>query len=208
MGWLAFFKRQAAALKKSVTALYYATQDPELGWLPKLIAVITIAYAVSPLDLIPDFIPVLGLLDDLIILPGLIWLAIRLTPEAVWERAKVKAIEEPLRLKDNWFAVLVVFLLWDVGLLLLVMVLTKKYGNHFWRPHWWIMVLIIVGCAATAEAAWCFAAIWRHNHEPVECPSSSDPLLPEDHLASSVADVEDPIASGTEDRPESKSEGC
>jgi len=57
-----------------VLALFYASQDPSVGWVPRVIAAFALAYALSPLDLIPDFIPVLGILDDLILLPGMIWL--------------------------------------------------------------------------------------------------------------------------------------
>lgn len=55
-------------------ALFYASQDPAVGWAPRVIAAFVLAYALSPVDLIPDFIPVLGILDDLILLPGMIWL--------------------------------------------------------------------------------------------------------------------------------------
>lgn len=69
-GWYQRFKNAAKKTKREVLALYYAAQDPEVGWLPKGVTAIALAYALSPLDLIPDFIPILGLVDDLIILPG------------------------------------------------------------------------------------------------------------------------------------------
>ena len=71
---LPWFKRAARQLKRNVLALYYATQDPDVGWAPRVIAAFVLAYALSPMDLIPDFIPVLGVIDDLILLPGMIWL--------------------------------------------------------------------------------------------------------------------------------------
>ena len=64
-------------------ALWLATRDPRVPWLAKGIAFFTAAYALSPVDLIPDFIPVLGLLDDLLIVPAGIWLALRLIPPKV-----------------------------------------------------------------------------------------------------------------------------
>lgn len=73
-GHFAWLKQAAKQLKRSVLALFYATHDPGVGWAPKVIAVIVLAYALSPMDLIPDFIPVLGILDDLLLLPGMIWL--------------------------------------------------------------------------------------------------------------------------------------
>jgi uncharacterized membrane protein YkvA (DUF1232 family) len=66
-----------------VLALHYAIHDPRTPFLAKLLPLVAIGYALSPLDLIPDFIPVLGLVDDLLILPGLIWLSIHLIPHQV-----------------------------------------------------------------------------------------------------------------------------
>jgi len=73
-------KQWARALKRDVLALYLAARDPRVPWYAKALALVTAAYALSPIDLIPDFIPVLGYLDDLILLPGLIWLTVRLIP--------------------------------------------------------------------------------------------------------------------------------
>ena len=73
-GLFAWLQHAAEQLKRSVLALFYASQDPSVGWAPRVIAAFVLAYALSPLDLIPDFIPVLGILDDLILLPGMIWL--------------------------------------------------------------------------------------------------------------------------------------
>ena len=65
-------KERAKKLKLELTAVYYAYRDPGINLLPKLIIIITLGYALSPIDLIPDFIPILGYLDDLILLPALI----------------------------------------------------------------------------------------------------------------------------------------
>src|SRR4029079_3360481 len=75
MGRLAQWAR---ALKRESLALYYATRDARPPWYAKLLAGAIVAYALSPIDLIPDFIPVLGLLDELLLLPAAIWLALRL----------------------------------------------------------------------------------------------------------------------------------
>ena len=69
-GWYQQFKNAVKKMKREVLAVYYAIQDPEVGWIPRAVAGIALAYALSPLDLIPDFIPILGLIDDLLILPG------------------------------------------------------------------------------------------------------------------------------------------
>ena len=74
LGTIAWLKKAAKQLKYNVLALHYATLDPNVGWAPCVIAAFVLAYALSPMDLIPDFIPVLGILDDLLLLPGMIWL--------------------------------------------------------------------------------------------------------------------------------------
>lgn len=107
-------KEYAKNLKKEITTIYYAYQEPEIGILPKIIILFTIAYATSPIDLIPDFIPILGYLDDLIIVPALITLSIKLIPEEVMNRAKEKTSTEPLMLKKNWFFAVLFILIWII----------------------------------------------------------------------------------------------
>lgn len=81
-------KEKSSALKKEIGVLYTAYQDPEMPLLPKILLWIALGYALSPIDLIPDFIPVLGYLDDLIILPLLIGLCIKSIPADVMARAR------------------------------------------------------------------------------------------------------------------------
>jgi len=73
-------KAWARALKRDVVALWLAARDPRTPLAAKLVAGAVAAYALSPIDLIPDFIPMLGYLDDLLIVPAGIWLAVRLVP--------------------------------------------------------------------------------------------------------------------------------
>ena len=84
-------KERAKRLKSEIPAIFIALKDKETPVLAKITAALTVAYALSPIDLIPDFIPVLGYLDDIIILPVLAALTIKLIPEAVWERSKEQA---------------------------------------------------------------------------------------------------------------------
>jgi uncharacterized membrane protein YkvA (DUF1232 family) len=81
----------ARTLERESLALYYATRDARTPWHAKLLAGAIVAYALSPIDLIPDFIPVLGLVDDLLLLPGAIWLALRLVPDEVMLDARERA---------------------------------------------------------------------------------------------------------------------
>ncbi len=76
-------KSWAKTMKRDVLALYLAGRDPRVPWYVKLLAAATAAYALSPIDLIPDFIPVIGYLDDIIILPTAIWLTVRLIPQEI-----------------------------------------------------------------------------------------------------------------------------
>lgn len=81
----------AHAIKRDVTALYYAARDPRVPWYAKLVAGFVPAYALSPIDLIPDFVPVLGYLDELVVLPLGIMLAIRLIPPAIMAEHRAAA---------------------------------------------------------------------------------------------------------------------
>ena len=91
-------KRWARAITLDVHALYLAARDPRVPWPAKAVAVFVAAYALSPIDLIPDFIPVLGYLDDLIILPLGIWIAVHLIPAEVMSehRAAAEAQSQPI----------------------------------------------------------------------------------------------------------------
>jgi uncharacterized membrane protein YkvA (DUF1232 family) len=84
-------KRWAKGLKRDVVALWLAARDPRTPMVAKVVAGLTAAYALSPIDLIPDFIPVLGYLDDLLIVPAGIWLALRLIPPALMAELRAKA---------------------------------------------------------------------------------------------------------------------
>jgi len=79
------WRDQARALKRETLVLYLAARDPRVPWYAKAVALLTLAYAISPIDLIPDFIPVLGYLDDLVIVPAGLLLARRLIPDAIIE---------------------------------------------------------------------------------------------------------------------------
>jgi uncharacterized membrane protein YkvA (DUF1232 family) len=84
-------KERAKQLKIDVPAVFLALKRKETPLLAKILATITVAYALSPIDLIPDFIPVLGFLDDVIILPGLIALVIKLIPANVFDECRIES---------------------------------------------------------------------------------------------------------------------
>jgi uncharacterized membrane protein YkvA (DUF1232 family) len=84
-------KEKARNLKMNIQVIFVAFQKKETPWYAKVMAAITIGYALSPIDFIPDFIPVLGYLDDLILLPLLIMISIRLIPKDVMEQSRQEA---------------------------------------------------------------------------------------------------------------------
>ena|ERR1051326_7373408 len=85
------WKRWARELKTESYALYFAMKDPRVPFSAKLVAASVLAYAASPIDLIPDFIPVLGYLDDLIVVPLGVALVVKLIPPEVWAECRDKA---------------------------------------------------------------------------------------------------------------------
>lgn len=119
-------KSRAKRLKSDIPAIFLALKDRETPVLAKVVGAITVAYALSPIDLIPDFIPVLGYLDDLILLPALAALTIKLIPEeklrecreraeGMWENGKPK----------KWYFALPIALFWLLVLLFVVKLFIK-----------------------------------------------------------------------------------
>ena len=93
---LSRIKTWARSLKRDGHAIYLASRDPRVPWYAKALAIAVAAYALSPIDLIPDFIPVLGYLDEMILLPAGIWLCLRMVPAPVLAECRDSA--------DRWFA--------------------------------------------------------------------------------------------------------
>ena len=90
---LSHLKERLEALNRQVATVFFAIKHPESPWLAKMLGTLVVVYALSPIDLIPDFIPVIGYLDDLIILPVLIALTIKLIPRSVMDIAKQQAVD-------------------------------------------------------------------------------------------------------------------
>lgn len=122
--WFQWWKTAARSLTRSIAALYFACLDPRTPWYAKLLALAVVAYAFSPIDLIPDPIPVLGYLDDLLLLPLGVWVAVRLIPPAVMDAAQARAaqagrVRSSLQYVGGAF-VIVVYLLITVGVWVLL----------------------------------------------------------------------------------------
>jgi uncharacterized membrane protein YkvA (DUF1232 family) len=84
-------RRRARALKVETLALYHVARDPRVPWYARLFVGVVVAYALSPIDLIPDFVPILGYLDDLILVPLGIALALRMVPPLVLDDCRARA---------------------------------------------------------------------------------------------------------------------
>ena len=116
-----FFDRTAVArIGVHLLALWKLVKHPQTPRAPKLVALAVIAYAVSPIDLIPDFIPVLGLLDELILVPLGVALVVRLTPRPLWEARLREAQASTDSLPRLWWGALAVLAVWALLLGLLM----------------------------------------------------------------------------------------
>ena len=129
-------RRRAGQLRAETYALYYACRDARVPWYAKALLAVIVGYVISPIDLIPDFIPVLGALDELVLVPFGIAAAVKLIPKPVWEecRAKGRALSGCAGPK-SWLAGAVVIVIWVLvlaGVVSAVIVLRKPRG-HF--PH-------------------------------------------------------------------------
>lgn len=114
-------KERAIKLKTDVPAVFLALGDRRTPWYAKAVAAITVAYALSPIDLVPDFIPILGYLDDLIILPALVALTCKLLPADVFADCRERAVDmwkdgKPKR----WYYAIPILIVWALILFLII----------------------------------------------------------------------------------------
>jgi uncharacterized membrane protein YkvA (DUF1232 family) len=112
---LAKIKQAYVKLDREVMTLWFVLNHPNTSWYVKLLALFVVAYALSPIDLIPDFIPVLGLLDDLIIILGSIWLLFKLVPNSVLEECRLLADSYLLHKRKkpiSYFGLIIVLTIW------------------------------------------------------------------------------------------------
>lgn len=110
-------RSRARALKNEAYAIYLAARDPRTPWYAKALVFFVVAHTFSPIDLIPDFIPILGYLDDLIITPGGIWLALRLIPPEVMEQARATAATQGLDRRVGYVGAAIILLIWILAII-------------------------------------------------------------------------------------------
>ena len=129
------WKARAAALKADTYAICLACRDPRVPWFAKLVAALVVAYALSPIDLVPDFIPIVGYLDDLLLVPLGLALAIRLIPPAVLAEHRARAarfVSQPR--PSSTVGAAIVLALWTVALLWLAFIAWRWGAVVFGKP--------------------------------------------------------------------------
>lgn len=122
-------KARAHQLKREVHTVAIAARDPRTPWYVKALIFFVVAHTFSPIDLIPDFIPVLGYLDDLIITPGGLWLAVRLIPPEVMADARLAASARSVDGNTGRVGAVLIVLVWIItaaGLLYLFLHFIKR----------------------------------------------------------------------------------
>lgn len=122
-------KEKVKLLKQNLDVLICAYKDKRTPLLPKLIIGLAVGYMLSPIDLIPDFIPILGLLDDLIIVPLLIRLSIKLIPKIVLIEAEQSIKDNPQNFKkNNWTFAIIIILIW-----LTLFYIAYRQFSYLWK---------------------------------------------------------------------------
>ncbi len=123
------WKQQLQLLKQETYAIYIACKDPRVPWYARILAAVVVAYAFSPIDLIPDVIPVIGYLDDLILVPLGIALVIKMIPPQVLVECREKAATAMAEGKPtNWVAAIIVVCLWFLLGIGAVVLLKSMFG--------------------------------------------------------------------------------
>ena len=110
-------RSQARALKNEVYAISLAARDPRTPWYAKALIFFVVAHTFSPIDLIPDFIPIVGYLDDLLITPVGIWLAVRLIPAEVLEEARITATAQSVDRRVIIIGAAITLLVWILAII-------------------------------------------------------------------------------------------
>lgn len=122
-------KLQARQLKSEAQVLILAYSDKRTPLSAKILIGLTVGYLLSPIDLIPDFIPVIGFLDDLIIVPFLIRLSIKLIPVAVLIEARQNVKDNPQKIKkSNWIFAMIIILIW-----LTLFYMAYRHFSYLWK---------------------------------------------------------------------------
>jgi uncharacterized membrane protein YkvA (DUF1232 family) len=128
------WKQKARQLKVEVYALYLAYRDPRVSWIARIFSACVVAYAFSPIDLIPDFIPILGYLDDLILIPLGIRIALSMIPSEVMVESRKEAEEIINQEKPvNYAAAVFIILIWLLFFVFAILFFMKRYNFDIFK---------------------------------------------------------------------------
>ena len=120
------WKVRAKRLRNEINALHLAARDPRTPWYAKVLAALIMGYALSPIDLIPDFVPILGYLDDLLIVPAGIALLMRMIPQDVMVECREKARSQiPSKSPRKWIAAVLIVMIWMLAIYACLRFLSK-----------------------------------------------------------------------------------
>lgn len=120
-GW----KSRAKTVRRDLRALYLARRDPRIPWYARALGAAILAYALSPIDLIPDFIPILGYLDDLIVLSLGLMLLVKMLPPNLLDEYRIKAEDVQTVIEKSWAGAILIVILWACGGVLAFWVLRR-----------------------------------------------------------------------------------
>lgn len=118
-------RRWADGIRTEIHALYLAVRDPRTPWYAKFLGVCIVAYAISPIDLIPDFIPALGYLDDLLIIPAGLWIVRLMIPHQVLAEARQRARQ--VQIKGKWIGLVIILVVWIAAVALVGLIVWKIF---------------------------------------------------------------------------------
>ncbi|KYC45317.1 MAG: hypothetical protein APG12_01263 [Candidatus Methanofastidiosum methylothiophilum] len=120
-------KEKTKSIENDIYALYKAYRDPRVPWYVKIIILFLLGYFISPIDLIPDFIPVIGYIDDILIISVTLYIIIKLIPEEVFQDCRNKAICEPISVKSKWIVTFLIAIIWFVAIYILLRFLFPSF---------------------------------------------------------------------------------
>lgn len=120
-------KEKTKNIETDIYALYKAYRDPRVPWYVKLIILFLLGYFISPIDLIPDFIPVIGYIDDILIISITIYIILRLIPSDVFQDCRNKAICEPISVKSKWIVTFSIVIIWFIAIYMAIRLLFPSF---------------------------------------------------------------------------------
>lgn len=121
------FKKKMRSLKRQIKVLYLVYFNENLIWYKKAFILLILIYALSPIDLIPDFIPVLGLLDDFIIVPFMVYIAMKMIPDEIWEECANRAEQGvTVQRKYKTAGLILICLIWVLIIYRIILLFIKK----------------------------------------------------------------------------------